>query len=56
MAVSPQAGAEQPFVAISLDAVQKAGTTVQLVNSAGAMAGVAATGTMGGGAGGGGPR
>jgi hypothetical protein len=35
MAVSPEAGAEQTFVAIALDAVQEAGTTVQLVDGAG---------------------
>ena len=35
MAVSPEAGAEQTFVAVALDAVQSGGTTVQLVNGAG---------------------
>ncbi|WP_104164844.1 carbohydrate-binding domain-containing protein [Cryobacterium sp. N22] len=35
MAVSPDAGSAQSFVAVSLDSVQAAGTTVQLVNSAG---------------------
>ena len=35
MAVSPDSGSAQSFVAVSLDSVQAAGTTVQLVNSAG---------------------
>ena len=35
MAVSPESGSEQTFVAIALDTVQEAGTTVQLVNGAG---------------------
>jgi hypothetical protein len=35
MAVSPETGSEQTFVAIALDAVQAGGTIVQLVDSAG---------------------
>jgi hypothetical protein len=35
MAVSPETGSEQSFVAIALDAVAAGGTTVQLVNGAG---------------------
>lgn len=35
MAVSPATGSEQTFVAIALDSVQAAGSTVQLVSSAG---------------------
>jgi len=35
MAVSPDTGSAQSFVAVSLDSVQSAGTTVQLVNGAG---------------------